>query len=204
MTLNVSQDIEVKEYSIKIRDKLNKKSANPIGVVSVLPELQIRIGMSYKLLLECLKNANIYVFFQQIHHKNGVEIYSLMRIGLNGIGDEPLGAITVYNGIVVSYQFNQRMGPGNTNLSAIQQIRIGGTQENAAKLAVTAISALTKIKITKENWGINMGDSGIQVYYKFDPMCNGKYNLYYYLSQDSTNRYFVNTVGYSMNELKSN
>ena len=203
MNLANGQSIEVKEYSIRVIDKNLPHCVNPVGVVTVMQKLQIRIGQTYRQLLNSLSKSNMYVMLQPISSKGEVKMYYIVKINGDGAMKEPLGVITVAKGKIVSYQFNHKIRTKDVRMSAIQSLRFTGDIKDVAKQATSAISALVGIPIQNENWGVYMDDNSIKICFKRDELIPGVNNIYYYISKTRRGNYFVNTVGYDLDEFLS-
>ena len=201
-SLNKNQDVLISDYSLRVIDKENIKSLYPIGVISLLPKVQARIGQSYSSFLEYLSIANLFIILQPVYDKEAVKIFYVIKMKSNGIETEPLGALTVYKDTIISYQFNQKSKLSRAKLSAIQQLRFKGTINQVAVQAVQALSALTNIKMSSDKWGTKVDKDSVSIYLKLDNMLPTKNRLYYYISKGSDDSYFINTVGYKLEDIK--
>lgn len=200
MRINDTQTLDIGEYYIKIRDTTNPNSANPVGVVTLSPGLQVRIGQSYNLLIQCLMRAQTFVMLNPTFRKGDILVVSILRQTGTGISNEPLGALTVCKDTIISYQYNQK-AYGPYTLPAMQRLRFKGDPSSVAKQIATTLSAMLKVKLSSSNWGIKYEENKIQVYLKSDQHMLGKHRLYYFASRGVDGLYFINTVGYGLSEL---
>ena len=199
MVLNETQFMIAKDHSIKIRDTTNPLSANPVGVVNIFPSFQVRIGQKFKDLTSAMNRVSTDIFFKPIFNKNGIMMFSVMLLD-DGIVRGPLGTLTTYNGIVVSYQFNQNFKMP-MQIAAIQTLRFRGDTKTVAKNIAMTLSAMIKVKLSAQNWGIRFDDASVNIYLKSDSMLPEKYRLYYFVSKDANGLYFINTIGYRLSDL---
>lgn len=200
VALGNGQVIEVKEYSIKVIDNAFPNCVNPVGVVTVMQKLQIRIGQTYNQLLDSLSKSNMFVMLQPISSKSNVKMYYIVKITGDGVMKEPLGVLTVSNGKIVSYQFNHKIRTKDVKMSAIQSLRFTGDIKDVAKQAVNVISTLVGVPIQNENWAVYVDENSIKICFKKDTLVPGVSNIYYYITKTKRGTYFVNTVGYDLSE----
>lgn len=206
MVLNTNQEIKVTEYSIKVEDKSNSNSSYPIGVVSLLAELQIRIGQTYDTFLECLNKVNMPILLNIGYKSGNISVIQVIRLGFGNTPELLLGVMTVYNGIIISYQYNDiRSTVGgktqNLKISAMQQVRVPLATKDIEKTIVNLLSKITLLEINKNNWNITNNGKALIMSYNKDTQLSCKVPLNYYFSPDGHGNLFMNTIGYELNDI---
>lgn len=196
--ININQRIQVEAGSIKIRDLVNTESPNPLGVAPVTLDFQIRIGQKYSSIIQLLREARIPIIFQTVCILDKTHIYNIVRVGAGNIPEVVLGSLTVYNDIVISYQYNSllrenRIYASICPLPAMQQIKIkkSPTSKTKAHLLISRLTGTKKDRLSAEE-----RSNLICITYKEDIMLNKP--LYYLFSLGKDNNFRFNSIGYRM------
>lgn len=139
--------MKVSDKSISVVTK--SKAVNPLGIVSLIPNVQIYLGMYIQELLTHLKVIRKPLGLFKIAESNGLATWRFMRFQTGKIPEETVCTLNTYNNRIIYITFNPRLVL-NTDyvryegLSIIHQITAGKVGDsNILSKAIKAVSVIT-------------------------------------------------------------
>lgn len=182
--------IHVSDKGLKI--DMSNKSLNPLGVITIIPGIQIELGRNIEEFIQCLKLIRQPLAIHKIADNKGQATWRILRLATGKVHEVIICTISTIKNVIASVSFNQELAYDlkyrkYQRLSAMHQLTAGraGTIGLLSK-AVIGISAITGEEAS--NFGIISNDKTIVVkstlkklenQYKFTFVCDkkGYFNL---------------------------
>lgn len=147
--------IRVTENSIRVyRLAGTESSQNMIGIVTIIPGIQLELGRSIREFVNCLKMIGKPIAIQKIFDRNNQCTWNLIRMATGNIPEVVICSIGTINDRMVNVAFNQEL-PYNKKYRQHQKLSIehkinAGKREEPGCLAnaVKIVSVITKVPTT--------------------------------------------------------
>lgn len=122
-----------------------------VGVVSILPKIQIAIGTKLSTFVEALEMSRSPIALQKVLSNGKFETHKILRMSTGNIPEREIVTVDTYNGIIIGVTYNGKLLKDQTfkrlvKLSTMHQIRL--CKENSVSrllMATKCISLLTNI-----------------------------------------------------------
>lgn len=190
--LNKYQKIVADEYSLKIINNDNKYG---FGVVSILPNIQVRIGIPLELFLTCLSNCTSYVSISDAFNTGNMTCYTVSKF--NGKANKKLGLLLVKNGVIVGYKYEFNGEDDDDLTPVLGRVEIKGEPEIAASILKDIMATYIGRKY-EDNIKTVASDKCIKASYNDFMLYNGKYDLEYSAYKLKNGNYKLWIIGYNI------
>lgn len=208
--------IETDNYNITvdgstIRVTSNKAFSNKsidkgryaVGIVSILPKVQIAIGEKLESFLEALEFSRLPLALKKTVAKGAYSTYDVVRLETGNIKEATIATLSVYNKIIIGITYSRsilldREFRKLVKLSAMHQLAICNKEDPCKLLKATScISTLTGIPRDKLVTVQTARSIKVKVQFK------NKYNLpmYYTFALDKTNKYNLLQISFDYNDI---
>lgn len=152
---NQHSSIFFTDESMLILRKKGNKSFNPIGVITIIPGIQLELGRRFDEFAKCLKEIRKPLGIQRISQNKEQSTYYIIRFATGKVPEARVCSITVLNGIIASVSFDPDL-PNNKEyiryqkLSMMHQI-VAGREDTMSIMskAISAIALITGEKISE-------------------------------------------------------
>lgn len=205
MIETTSDRLAVNGSSIRImRKDTNGRVSNKVGIVSILPAVQIKLGIKLDDFIAALELSRLPLAITKTLQKGRFRAYDIVRLETGAICEEILVSVSVCEGIVIGVTYN-RKALSNENfrklvrLSAMHQVSISGEKSYRLLMATRYVSIVTgvpreKLLVIETLRGIKVK---VKEYYA-DTLVD--IPVYYTFKLDKSNRYDLTEVSYDFNE----
>lgn len=157
--------ILITDTSIKILKAAGGNILNPLGVVTLIPGVQLELGRQMDEFAKCLKMVRKPLALQKIAENNGQCTWHVIRLGTGKVPEAKVCTINTIHGIIAAVSFNQSLVYNATYrkyqpLSVVHQLKVGkaGSAGQLSR-AVSVVAVITgqsasDFKITESNKSI--------------------------------------------------
>lgn len=196
---NGASKILLTESSIRIISK--DRALSPLGVVTIIPTIQVQLGRKMTEFMECLKLIRKPLATQKIMSKGHQATYKIIRLSTGKVPSVALCTISTIDDTIMSVTFNQELNYNENytryeKLSVIHKLTAGKADEpGLLSKAVEAVSIITgksplffKIKQFGNNIAVHTEIKGAKYQYK------------YTFSKDSRDYYNLLSVGFMLSK----
>lgn len=195
-------NIIVDGASIRIDNK-DKEQIHKVGIVSIIPKVQIILGGELKMFLDALELSRLPIALRRTVVKGAYETYDIIRLQTGNIREATLATLAVYNGLMVGITYNRAVLFDKdfrrlVKLSAMHQITIGKKSGAAGLLAATdCISKLTGVP--RDKLVVVQKARSIRVRASFRTKLD--LPLYYIFAMDKSLNYNLVQISFDYNEV---
>ena len=180
-----------------IRINTDENRINPLGVVTIMPKVQLELGMEIKQFIECLRMTRIPLMLQRATRNRKSEQWQIIRIPTGNVPEAIVCTLNITEGIIDKVSFNQDLLYNKEyrkyqRLSAIHQLTAGKVDDSGnLSRAVSAVSTLTGIN--PDRFKIKASHRTIVVYSN----TKGEKRKYRYtFIKDSRNSFNLLSIGF--------
>lgn len=196
---NGTSKIKVTETSIRVIT--NDVGICPLGVITIVPTIQVQLGRNITEFLHCLKMVRKPIATQKIPSKGPQATYKVIRLSTGKVPSVPICTISTINDIIMAVTFNQELNYNTVyaryeSISIIHKLTAGKvTEAGSLSRAVEAVSVITGKP--SSTFKIKQFSRNIVVYTTIQGL---KYQYKYTFSRDSRDYYNLLSVGFMLNE----
>ena len=132
-----------------------KNSKFSVGVISILPKIQIAIGTKLSTFIKALEMSRSPIALQKILSNGKFETYRIIRMPTGNIPEREIATVDTYNGTIIGATYNGKLLKDQAfkrlvKLSTMHQIRLcKADSTNKLLLATKCISLLTNLSRDK-------------------------------------------------------
>lgn len=187
---NGRSKIAVTNNGVRVLAKPIVQGKIPIGVVTIVPGIQLEIGRSFDEFVDCIQCTNKPLAFnlKVKDTKKCITIWELQRLPTGNVEEATICNITVIRDEIYSVQFNQNLAYDKNytryeKLSILHQVTLGKPNENnTCSRGISTINKLTGIDygdmITRQfKHGVEIKIKGYKISYIFFTDKQGYMNL---------------------------
>ena len=196
--------IIVTDKGLKILRMGGSKSVNALGVVTLIPGVQLELGRGMEEFTKCLRLIRKPLAIQKIAENDGNGTWHIIRLSTGNVPEARICTINTINEIIAAVSFNQSLVFNTTyrryqQLSTMHQLAIGEAGKvGQLSQAVIAIAAITGEEAS--NFKIVESAKSIIVY----TTIRGLVNQYKYtFLRDQRNYYSLLSVAFMANKSKA-
>lgn len=183
--------------------KAGKIAAYSIGIVSILPKVQVAIGSDLDSFIKALELSRIPIALQKTLVKGAYSTYNVLRLQTGSIPEVVIATLSVFNGVVIGVTYSRSILENKefrqfVRLSAMHQLSACNKGDKLRLVKATScISTLTGIR--RERLVVIETPNSLRVKVPYE----SKYKLpvHYTFTLDKHDRYNLLQIAYNFNDI---